>query len=73
MLTGIGRFEGDYLPFYPAEMINEKLESIDAFYKTRQCNLSRTDYFYLAENEADSFVADAVALCTKVLQTYMGA
>lgn len=54
-------------------MINEKLESIDLFYQTRQCNLSRTDYFYLAENEADSFVADAVALCTKVLQTYMGA
>ena len=73
VLTRLGHFDGDYLPFYPPECINEKLASIDAFYKTRQCNLSRTDYFYLAENEADSFVADAVALCTKVLQAYTGA
>lgn len=73
VLTGLEHFDGDYLPFYPPEIINEKLKSIDSFYKTRQCNLSRTDYFYLAENEADRFVADAVTLCTKLLQTYMGA
>ena len=73
VLTGLGHFDGNYLPFYPSEIINEKLESIDAFYRTRQCDLSRTDYFYLAENEADSFVADAAALCTRVLQTYTGA
>lgn len=73
ILTHIERFTGDYLPFYPPEIIDAKLKSIAAFYENRQCNLSRTDYFYLTEAEADDFVARAVALCTNVLAPYMGA
>lgn len=72
-LTEMARFEGDYLSFYPPEIIEEKRTAIDAFYKTRVCDLSRTDYFYLTENEADRFVSDAVVHCTEILKSYMGA
>lgn len=72
-LTKVDHFSGCYLPFYPPEIIDAKLKSIAAFYQTRQCDLSRTNYFYLTEAEADDFVMRAASLCTKVLEPYMGA
>ena len=72
-LCGIGRFEGEYLPFYPAKIIDQKLREILDYYERREFDPNRTDYFYLTPDRVDRFVCDAARLCRDTLATDMGA
>lgn len=72
-LCGIGTFTGDYLPFYPADMIEKKIREIRQYYERREFDPNRTDYHYLTPERADRFVSEAARLCRETLVSDLGA
>ncbi|MBQ7171292.1 MAG: zinc dependent phospholipase C family protein [Clostridia bacterium] len=71
-LCGIERFEGEYLPFYPAAVIDEKIREIRNYYERREFDPKRTDYVYLTPERADRFVSTAARLCRETLASIWG-